>query len=363
MPLFDTYVMVDWSARSEKSRKKPKKDAIWWAVHPLGDARPWFTELGRKKRVDCHDSVSYLGAGVQVYEQTRHMAIENIQEFLLQIAKKRRVLVGFDFAFGYPTGFAEAITGKPCALELWSALSVSGHSKNDKIVISDKEDNKNNRFAVAAELNKRVKPKEQPGPFWGHPIKSAQQHLGVKYGNPYSHGEAWPFGFEMLRETEKRASGTKTVWQLLGNGSVGSQVLLGIPALHKLRTTLGPACTVWPFDTGFSIPRKGDGPRIVIVEIYPSLLGKKKDIEPWMYAVDDREEILDQAQVRLNAEAFSLLDARGGLEKLFRIPEKDRGVQKEEGWIFGIPYKGEICGVLREEYARDGHRGGSVVQA
>ena len=358
MPLFDTYVMVDWSARSKKSPKKPEKDAIWWAVHPLGDARPWFAELG-KKQLDCPDTISYLGAGVQVYERTRRRAIENIQKFLQHIAKKRRVLVGFDFAFGYPMGFAEAITGKPCALELWSALSGDGHHKNDKIVILDEEDNVNNRFAVAAELNRRVKPKEMPGPFWGHPLTRDQRHLSAKYANPYSHGVAWPFAFTMLRKTDKRASGAKTVWQLLGNGSVGSQVLLGIPALRKLRTTLGSECTVWPFDTGFSIPLNGDGPRTVIVEIYPSLLGKKKDIEPWMCA----EEILDQAQVRLNAEAFSLLDARGGLEKLFQIPEKDRGVQKEEGWIFGIPYEGEICRVLREEYARDGHRGRSVVQA
>ena len=32
MPLFDTHIIVDWSARSKPSPAKPTKDAIWWAV-------------------------------------------------------------------------------------------------------------------------------------------------------------------------------------------------------------------------------------------------------------------------------------------------------------------------------------------
>lgn len=371
MPLFDTYVMVDWSASSERS-KKPKKDAIWWAVHPLGDAGPWFKELDREKQRDGNDSVFYLGDGVQIYEQTRRTAIESIQKFLLHIARKRRVLIGFDFAFGYPHGFARRITRTDSAREVWRWMS-------ERII--DTHENCNNRFAVAGELNreivhqvnKEISVKEHRvsyGPFWGAP--SARECVPLT--NPYGQSQrSWPrtqFGFESKRLTDKMATDAKSMFQLHYTGSVGSQVLMGLPWLqyliHLLRAekeTVGP-CVVWPFDTGFSMQPKGRGPGIVIVEIYPSLLGRKKDVSP-DYLQD--KEIWDQAQVRLNAEAFALLDVEGWLERLFRIPEmaKDlsfRNVRTEEGWIFGIPYEKEIRRVLKKEYAGEGRRGRRIVE-
>ena len=39
MPLFDTTVIVDWSARSKPSPRRPTKDSIWWcAARREGDA-------------------------------------------------------------------------------------------------------------------------------------------------------------------------------------------------------------------------------------------------------------------------------------------------------------------------------------
>ena len=53
----------------------------------------------------------------------------------------RTVFAGFDFGFGYPQGFAEALTGRAEALAVWDWLEAR---------IEDKADNQNNRFEIAA---------------------------------------------------------------------------------------------------------------------------------------------------------------------------------------------------------------------
>ena len=60
MPLFDTHIidvpgLVDWSARSKPSPKKPSKDAIWWAV--------------------ARDGI----VGEPRYERTRHKAVVRLR--------------------------------------------------------------------------------------------------------------------------------------------------------------------------------------------------------------------------------------------------------------------------------------------
>ena len=55
-------------------------------------------------------------------------------------------------------------------------------------------------------------------------------------------------------------------------------------------------------------------------------------------------EILDSAQVRVNAEAFARLDAGGGLAPLLAgapdlAPAERRIVEKEEAWILGLGHE------------------------
>ena len=142
----------------------------------------------------------------------------------------------------------------------------------------------------------------------------------------------------LLRRTEKAGklagkAGPKTVWQIFGNGTVGSQAILGIPAAKRLVDDLGDKAAVWPFTTGWSALTAEDvKPReAVIAEIYPSLFAAKADAG----------EVIDQAQVRAAAEHFARLDEAGKLGAAFTPPktsddETRTAVEREEGWILGV---------------------------
>src|SRR5215469_465694 len=91
MPLFDFYIMVDWSGGAR--RRGGRSDAIWIAHGPRTDDRP------------LTDS-----------PHSRTEAIRLIAPILGKaISSKRRVLLCFDFAYSYPVDFAAALqaaTGK-----------------------------------------------------------------------------------------------------------------------------------------------------------------------------------------------------------------------------------------------------------
>ena len=130
MSLFHTHIVVDWSARSRPSPATPGKDAIWWAA-----AR-----------------ASRRGVVVQEpeYARTRHDAVGRLARIVAdELERGRRVLVGFDFPFGYPAGVAERVSGRACALALWDWLAAR---------IEDAPDNANNRYAVAAAINQGAYP-------------------------------------------------------------------------------------------------------------------------------------------------------------------------------------------------------------
>ena len=141
------------------------------------------------------------------------------------------------------------------------------------------------------------------------------------------------------RVADSQARGAKTVWQLAYAGSVGSQVLLGLPAIKRLieHPRMQGRLAVWPFDTGLRAP---EAPAVV-AEIYPSLLRRE---------VEERKcegEIPDAAQVRVNAEAFARLDALGGLGPLFQgAPYLDaaerRIIETEEAWILGLGHEEKL---------------------
>lgn len=358
MPMFDTYLMVDWSAAARPAKWPPGADSIWWAAVQDREVR----ERGeKKKRIPPTETIV-------AHERTRSSAIAHLTDFLQkEVDKKRRVLIGFDFAFGYPYGFAEAVFGEEkgseySASHMWQWLAAR---------IRDNEDNANNRFCVAAELNKVIREHCQvQGPFWGRP---AGQDPGVPKTNP--HAKKWkesglPFGER--RVTERSPDGRTvgdTVWHLFSGASVvGSQSLMGLPHLETLRRTptLEAHTKVWPMETDFHVPSaERNTPQIVIVEIYPSLLGKA--VEQYQ----GEHEIRDRAQVRLNALAFSLLGEQPGrLDCLFLGPKSKKvervigktpadvceKIRTEEGWIFGYEYKAELSSALRSHFQTQARR-------
>ena len=300
MTIFHTHVIVDWSARSKPSPALPTKDAIWWAV-------------ARDGIVD-----------EPAYARTRHDAVERLAALIAaELDAARQVLIGFDFPFGYPAGVAAHLTGQASALALWNWLAV---------LIEDAGDNTNNRFAVAEEINRTY---PGLGPFWGRPGTWPYPEVPTRESSRTGR-EAHP---PERRIADHRAIGAKTVWQLAYAGSVGSQVLLGLPALKRLMEDprLKDRLAVWPFDTGLRAPQAP----AVIAEIYPSLL--RREVKEHK----NEGEIPDAAQVRINAEAFARLDALGGLGPLFQgAPFLDaterRIIETEEAWILGLGHEEEL---------------------
>ena len=309
MPLFDTHIVVDWSARSKPSPANPSKDAIWWAV-------------------------AHGGVVTTRYVRTRREAIDDLLHlFEAETSAGRRVLAGFDFPFGYPAGVAAHLTRRASALALWEWLALRVH---------DGKNNANNRYSVAAEINNAY---PGVGPFWGRhpnwsclcvPLRASERTC--RHSHPAE-----------KRVADEYAPGAKSVWQLFYNGSVGSQVLLGLSALNRLRRNpaLSGSVAVWPFDSGLGAP---DAP-LVLAEVYPSLL---KD------AVDEHrgeDEVLDSAQVRVNARAFASLDAKGELRSLFNgapslTAEQRELVEREEGWILGLGHEQALEDAVAKEDGR-----------
>ncbi|EAU47125.1 molybdopterin-binding protein [Salipiger bermudensis] len=286
---FDTIVVVDWSGASSPSPVKPSKDAIW-----IGVARRGTAEVETS------------------YHRTRHDATETLAMlFEAERAAGRRVLAGFDFPFGYPRGFAEAVSGEADPLTLWRALS-------DRI--EDAPDNANNRFAVAAGLND-VFP--GIGPFWGCPDNLGDPRLPSKGTLRHGHGMT-------ERRACDRTKGAQPVWKLFTTGSVGSQALLGIARLQALRHRFGPDLAVRPFE-------RHDAP-ITLVELFPSL------IAPTVEALAEENEIKDRAQVRILAAALAQLAPR-------QLDAMTREGDAEEGWILGLGHETLLESAARAAFA------------
>jgi len=294
MALFDRYLAVDWSARNVPATGK---DTIWIA--------------------EAHRQGGRLVLSASANPATRHAAMAEITATLRAArAAGERVMLGFDFVFGYPTGATQALTGAADWRALWALLASR---------IEDAPDNRSNRFALAAALNGELGPL---GPaFWGHPHGQSVPGLApTRPAHDYPH-------LRERRLAESRSGGAQPVWKLTGAGAVGSQTLLGIPRLQALRTdpTLGPDIAVWPFDTAFAADLSRP---ITLVEIYPSLLPLSPD------APNPR----DRAQVEACVTRFAELDAADQLQTLLSAPPDLASadlaaVLAEEGWIAGIGHE------------------------
>jgi precorrin-8X/cobalt-precorrin-8 methylmutase len=293
-PLFDVYLMVDWSAAAVP---RLGKDSIW--VYRLERSG------GRLKATARRNVATRLAA--------RALLLALLRESL---AAGRSILAGFDFPFGYPQGFAArlGLPGPPWRA-VWDLLAAE---------LVEEAENGNNRFAVAARLNQRL---GGAAPFWGCPRAAAGRFLGMTH-----HRQHAAMGLAEHRLADRRLSGPQPVWKLAGAGSAGSQALTGIPVVRWLRDhpTLARATRVWPFETGLALPPRGTRGRVVLTEIYPSLVP----------AAERRGEVRDSAQVRAIARHFAALDDTGRLASLFAgdptlTAAERQAVEREEGWVLG----------------------------
>jgi hypothetical protein len=234
------------------------------------------------------------------------------------------VLVGWDFAFGYPTGFARALglAGRaPAWRRTWTALAA---------LVDDRDDNRNNRWLVAAALNRRLG--RRPGPFWNCPARAAGAALAAKRP-PFPYRASAAVSLDEYREADRRlrASGrfVQSVWKLYTAGSVGSQTLLGIPRVAALRFAPRRAdvSRVWPFETASPGSAR---PFVLHVEIWPGIVPLERALHP----------IKDAAQVLAMVRSLAARDDAGELARLLAEPRRTAGAHAarcldEEGWILG----------------------------
>ncbi len=299
--LFNSYIIVDWSASSKPATGK---DSIWIGAY-VPDARLRLTFRASNP-------------------ETRAKALEQLKDLIDRLTHRGdRILLGFDFPLGFPKGASAALNLKGDTPRQAMADFLSKELK-------DKPDNSNNRFALAARMNRIIS--EGPFPFWGCPKRDALTTLSIKKAR--EHG---PEDIPEYRLSEKAAIKSKKgkpqpVWKIAYAGAVGGQSMTGIPVVEKLRQDF-PSMKLWPFDLPLAPLSDDDLENVSVVacEVYPSML--PADVKTTEYR--------DESQVRVMAEHFAKLDESGDLARLFQasadLTEDDKSaISGEEGWILGV---------------------------
>ena len=274
---FSRFAAVDWSGAN---RPKRGADSIWIASTDRPSTNP----------------------------ATRHAATERVAQLIGDaLTAGERLLIGFDFAFGYPEGFARAV-----GLDGWQGVWADLHAR-----IADAPDNASNRFALAAHYNRQL-PGE--GPFWGYTRKA-----DIPDGLLRTKCAAWAQDFGYLREVERRERKASPVFKLAYTGSVGSQALLGIARLEGLRRRFPGQIAVWPFETDFASDLSAP---VVFAEIYPS-----------RHTVPDGPGVKDRRQVEAvlrDFEAWNGAALREALDAPGLSGRARNAVRREEGWVVGL---------------------------
>ena len=286
----DRVAVLDWSAAG---RPVVGSNAIW-----LGIAGP--------------DGVSAQNL------PTRHQAEARLRALVTEtLAAGERLLLGADFAFGYPPGFARALTGTSAALAVWHWLEQH---------IEDHPDNSHNLRHVAAAINARF---AGGGPFWGNGARA--EVPGLPRRRP-----PLPPGLTAHRPADiaARSSGgtPKSVWQLAGAGAVGAQSLTGLPVLERLRRAFPKTLAVWPFQPADT--------SVVVAEVYPSMLSAEVRAAE---AAEGAGACRDRVQVTLLASALLRLSQAGTLGEM--LHDRRAG---EDGQILGAGHVATLRAALAD---------------
>lgn len=292
MPLFTALIMADWSAASAPGPKKPTKDRCWVGRLDAGQTEPLLE-----------------------YCRTRAEARAIIAAWTAEARPNGKVLVGFDFPFGYPAG-----SGLPGGRALAGQLGEH---------LQDDDHDRNNRFEIAGALNRLLSP-ETEGPFWGHP--AGREYTGLKPTRP----NPWPAAIPEYRIADQalRHMGIQTVWKLAYPASVGSQVFTGMASVHRLLQHPAFAdAAIWPFETRWE---KALAP-VTIAEIWPNLFFHP----PWTeHPAAARHDIRDAQQIAATLLALAEADSQGRIGAMLAAPGDRSGdelaaIEGQEGWIVG----------------------------
>lgn len=281
---FDRVIVADWSASSTLSPARPSADAIW-----LGSID------GTGEQSSYHRSRTSAEAALS-------QAIESA------LSAGQSLLIGCDFPMGYPKGFAARLTGTASARAVWAWLAAH---------IEDAPDNRNNRFQIAAQINRHFATETSKGPFWGRPASLNLADLPATKAIDYN-----ALNLSERRAVETLVPRAQPVWKLYTTGAAGSQGLIGQPMIHRLSQQAKVA--VWPF---------APAAQITLAEVYPSLIAPAITADP--------APIKDEAQVRLLARALFTLSQQNRLAPLLDPP-----ACTEEGWILGAGHTAVLLAAL-----------------
>jgi hypothetical protein len=284
-------VIADWSAASTRGPARPTRDRCWVAWGRSGGRRAGRPEPG--------------------YFRGRPEAEAFIRDLLT--AEPGPALVGFDFALGYP-----ADARLPAGRALCARLAT---------LIRDEADGANNRFEVAGVLNREIQDGCGGGflgPFWGHPAGRHVPHLSPTRPRPF------PACISDGRLVERRLASRRiqSPWKLFTRAAVGSQTLLGLPAVHRLLTdtALARRARLWPFETEWERAIADDA--VVIAEFWPSLVDRGGQPYP----------IKDAGQVAASRD-WALEQPAALRRALARPPDltdtEEVTCRETEGWIVG----------------------------
>lgn len=284
MQRFDRVIVADWSASSALSPARPSADAIW---------------LGH---IDANGAQSSYHRGRASAEAALSQAIDSA------VVKGESLLIGCDFPMGYPTSFAARLTGTASARAVWAWLAEH---------IEDAPDNRNNRFQIAAQINRHFATETSNGPFWGRPTSLNLPDLPATKSINYN-----ALNLCERRVVETLVPRAQPVWKLYTTGAAGSQGLIGQPMIHRLCQR--PGVAVWPFDPSA---------QITLAEVYPTLIATAVAADP--------AAIKDETQVRLLARALFRLSQQNRLAPLLDTPPS-----AEEGWILGAGHTAALLAAL-----------------
>lgn len=236
-------------------------------------------------------------------------------------SRGRRVLCGFDFSLGYVEGYADLLTasfgGWPDgAKSAWDATAII----TSTLVNADAPDNSNNRFEAAARINAQT----GLALFWGHPTGKTYSALSRTKKEPPINLGANPLPQRRITEIGLQCA---TNWQLYGIGSVGSQVLTGLPIIQQLRAAFPHAARVWPYEATQLAS-------IVFAEVWPTMHAHPIPGIAVKDAWQVQSQALHFASLAIDHERWDDLLQPPSWQLLTQ--QQRTAVEQEEGWILGV---------------------------
>lgn len=214
-------VGVDWSGRVDAAGQRRH---IWAGVWT--DGKPMRLECGRTR--------------------------PEIAEWLIELARETpRMVVGFDFCFGFPAWFVRGEHDVASGPEFWDLVECDGHAE---------------RWLSSSGVDARFWGKPGPHRGGGRPAEFSGERLHRMLRATDIDCKLVALIPQAALQARVKGIAPKSVFQIGGAGSVGTASLRGFAVLRRLREA---GFSVWPFDAPELAAKS---PQPMVVEIYTRLM-------------------------------------------------------------------------------------------